>query len=214
MILKALRLSKTFSFPQKTTLFTCLSLELAPGESLAITGRSGSGKTTLLHILGTLEKADEGEIYIKEKLLTPANGALLRRRNIGFVFQSCHLLEDFTLLENILMPARIARDPKPSAFGLHLLDQVGLADRAYFPAKLLSGGEKQRAAIARALCNNPDLILADEPTGNLDQRNAEAIGSLLVSIVEKQKKGLILATHDTSLSSLCKQRHVLGPAKE
>jgi len=213
MIFKAINISKTFPFPQKTTLFSNLSLELEKGQSVAITGKSGVGKTTLLHIFGTLEEADSGEIHVAGQLLTPANGSKFRRKNIGFIFQSFHLLEDFTLLENVLMPALIARTPKKPDFGLHLLEQVGLADRAYFPAKLLSGGEKQRAAIARALCNDPDLILADEPSGNLDSSNAEKIGSLLLSIVEQHKKGLILVTHNPDLATLCQKHYSLAEGK-
>ncbi len=108
------------------------------------------------------------------------------------------------------MPLRIARKPHDLAHGLSLLDQVGLVHRAHFPAKLLSGGERQRVAIARALCNNPSLILADEPSGNLDQTNATAIGTLLLSLVKKQNKSLILVTHDTSLASLCDARYLLA----
>lgn len=210
MILKAVNISKSFRYPQSTPLFSQISLNLEKGQSLAITGRSGEGKTTLLHILGTLEEPDSGEIFIADTLFSPANGAMLRNRHIGFIFQSFNLLEDFTTLENILMPSRIARKSQSREYGLHLLEQVGLQDRANFPAKLLSGGEKQRAAIARALCNNPDLILADEPSGNLDQANANAIGELLLSLVEKQKKGLILVTHDSQLASYCQKQAVLS----
>ena len=167
------------------------------------------GKTTLLHILGGLEKPDFGEIYLKDTLLTPSNCALLRRSHIGFIFQSSNLLEDFTAIENVLMPSRIARKPQDLNHGLHLLEQVGLSDRANFSSKLLSGGEKQRVAIARALCNNPDLILADEPSGNLDQANAAALGETLFSLVKKQNKSLILVTHDTKLSLSCDECYCL-----
>jgi ABC-type lipoprotein export system ATPase subunit len=210
MILKAANLSKSFYFPETVRLFSALSLSVAKGESIAITGRSGSGKTTLLHILGTLEQPDTGQITIAGTLLTKTNGAALRNKHIGFIFQSFNLLEDFTALENILMPARIGRKHPSKEYGMHLLEQVGLAERAHFSAKLLSGGEKQRVAIARALCNNPDLILADEPSGNLDQANADKIGSLLSDLVENQKKGLILVTHDPILASLCQKQFYLS----
>ena len=108
------------------------------------------------------------------------------------------------------MPKRIARAKILQDYGIHLLDQVGLADKANFPSKLLSGGEKQRVAIARALCNNPSLILADEPSGNLDCANAEKIGSLLIDLVHKQGKALIVATHDTTLSSMCQKQYTLS----
>lgn len=210
MILEARNISKSFQFPQTIPLFSNLSLSLEAGQSIAITGRSGEGKTTLLHILGTLEKPDSGAIFIHDTLSSKSNGAELRNRHIGFIFQSYNLLEDFTLLENILMPARIARKEIKKEYGLYLLEQVGLAHRANFPAKLLSGGERQRATIARALCNNPDLILADEPSGNLDQANANAIGSLLIDLVEKHKKGLILVTHDPAIASLCQKQYLLS----
>lgn len=210
MILEATNISKSFRHPVNVPLFTNLSLSLDSGESIAIIGRSGEGKTTLLHILGTLEDPDSGEIFIHNTRSSKSNGAELRNQHIGFVFQSFNLLDDFTVLENVLMPARIARKSVTKEYGLYLLEQVGLADRAQFPAKLLSGGERQRTAIARALCNGPDLILADEPSGNLDQANADIIGSLLVDLVEKKKKGLILVTHDTKLASLCQKRYLLS----
>jgi lipoprotein-releasing system ATP-binding protein len=209
MILKAKNITKTFRFPKRTELFSNISLELNAGESLAISGRSGSGKTTLLHILGTLEEPDSGEILIANTPFSKSNGAKLRNEHIGFIFQSFNLLEDFSVLENVLMPAQIARKTLSHEYGLHLLAQVGLEKLAHFPAKLLSGGEKQRVAIARALCNDPDLILADEPSGNLDQANAELIGSLLLDLVEKKNKGLILVTHDLSLASLCQKQYQL-----
>lgn len=210
MILQAKNLSKSFHFPVNTPLFSNVSLLLNAGESIAITGKSGSGKTTLLHILGTLEEPDSGEICIANTLFSRFNGPKIRNSHIGFIFQSYNLLEDFTALENVLMPARIARKTISKAYGLHLLEQVGLVDRADFPSKLLSGGERQRVAIARALCNDPDLILADEPTGNLDQANSEAIGELLLNLVDTKKKSLILVTHDETLASLCQKKYSLA----
>lgn len=210
MILSAKNISKSFHFPKKTVLFSDLSLTVHPGETLAITGRSGEGKTTLLHILGTLEEPDSGEVYIANTRFSKSNAAKIRNSHIGFIFQSYNLLEDFTTLENVLMPARIARKKVTQEYGLHLLELVGLADRAHFPAKLLSGGERQRTSIARALCNDPSLILADEPTGNLDQANGEAIGSLLIDLAVKKQKGLIIVTHDEILASLCQTRYSLS----
>jgi lipoprotein-releasing system ATP-binding protein len=210
MILKACALSKKYLAPQPLLVLSDINLSLGMGESIAICGRSGEGKTTLLHILGSLEAADSGSLEIEGKLCTGSTSAEIRRCSIGFVFQSFNLLEDFTALENVLMPAKILRRNVSRKDGLELLDSVGLADRADFPVKLLSGGEKQRVAIARALCNNPSLILADEPTGNLDEANAEAIGDLLLSLVKKGKKSLILATHDTHLASLCGKTYTLS----
>lgn len=210
MTLRAKHLFKSFHYPEKVAILSDVSLEVKKGESIAICGRSGSGKTTLLHILGTLEKPDSGEVFINEQKATAQNGSFLRQHLIGFVFQSYNLLEDFTALENVLMPARIARESISRGKGIQLLSQVNLAHRADFPVKLLSGGERQRIAIARALCNDPQLILADEPTGNLDAETGHAIGSLLLSLVRKKEKSLLLVTHDEQLASLCDRRYSLN----
>ncbi|MBI3508373.1 MAG: ABC transporter ATP-binding protein [Chlamydiia bacterium] len=203
MILQAKHLTKTFRYPKKFSVLQDISLDVAPGEAIAICGRSGEGKTTLLHILGTLEEADAGRLTIADQLVTPANVHTIRNQHLGFIFQAFNLLEDFTALENVAMPSRIARKPLPLSAAEELLKQVDLQDRAHFPAKLLSGGEKQRLAIARALCNNPDLILADEPFGNLDAGNASAIAALLLKLVKEKNKSLILVTHDPDLARLC-----------
>lgn len=198
MILQAKNLVKSY---QNTPVLKGVSLAVKKGESVAICGRSGEGKTTLLHILGSLEEPDQGSVEIAGKT-SPRE---IRSSHVGFIFQAYYLLEDFTALENVLMPARIARKPAPKAFGLELLAKVGLEKQADLPAKLLSGGERQRVAIARALCNDPDLILADEPTGNLDRENGQKIGRLLLSL----NKTLILVTHDPSLASLCHHQYLL-----
>lgn len=213
MILEAKHIRKSFYSPKKVDLFSDISLSLPAGKSMAICGRSGEGKTTLLHIFGTLEEPDSGSIEIGGVRSTPANAALLRNRHIGFIFQSYNLLEDFTALENVLMPARIARLPFDRKKGLELLAKAGLEERAHFPTKFLSGGEKQRVAIVRALCNHPDLILADEPSGNLDQENATKIGSLLLQLVKEEKKSLILVTHDQNLASLCDETYLLSAGR-
>jgi lipoprotein-releasing system ATP-binding protein len=213
MTLVAKNLSKTYRAPKPVLVLSEISLSLASGESIAICGRSGEGKTTLLHILGSLEAADSGSLEIEGKLLTRATSSEIRSRSIGFVFQSFNLLEDFTALENVLFPAKILRRSVSREDGLALLESVGLADRADFHVKLLSGGEKQRVAIARALCNDPSLILADEPTGNLDEANAMAVGDLLLSLVKKRKKSLILATHDIRLALLCEKTYRLSGGK-
>ncbi|MCC6128036.1 MAG: ABC transporter ATP-binding protein [Chlamydiae bacterium] len=209
MILSAKHLTKSFLSPQPLSVLSDISLDASEGETIAICGRSGEGKTTLLHILGTLEKPDSGELWIENTLVTSQNGPKLRRKHLGFVFQSYNLLEDFTALENVLMPSRIAREPLNPQKGLRLLEEVGLADRAKFPAKLLSGGERQRVAIARALCNDPSILLADEPTGNLDRAHAEQIGRLLLACAKERNKTLILVTHDQDLASLCSRCYTL-----
>jgi lipoprotein-releasing system ATP-binding protein len=202
IILSAKNIRKTFRHPEPLELLSNISLDLHAGESIAITGRSGEGKTTLLHILGTLEPFDSGELTIVGQSSTPT----LRNRHLGFIFQSYNLLEDFTALENVLLPARIARQNPSTQHGLSLLSSVGLLSRAHHPAKLLSGGERQRVAIARALCNNPDILFADEPSGNLDRPNADAIGTLLFDLVRQKNKSLILVTHDETLAKQCDRR--------
>jgi lipoprotein-releasing system ATP-binding protein len=207
-LLKAAKLTKKFSSPTPLEVLKGIDFEIFARESVAIVGKSGEGKSTLLHILGTLEKPCSGSIEICGKDVTETSLPNLRNRHIGFIFQNCNLLDDYTTLENVLMPARIARKwiHPGSEFlkqGLMLLEAVGLKDRAHFLSKLLSGGEKQRAAIARALCNDPELILADEPSGNLDNKHSQEIHSLLLRLCKDFKKALIVVTHDKELSSLC-----------
>lgn len=189
----------------KVSLLNGVSLEVAKGEAVAILGRSGEGKTTLLHILGGLEAPDKGSVSLGPDPLSLSSYSL-RNRQIGFVFQSFHLLEDLTALENVLLPSQIARKPLSTAEGLTLLSRVGLTPQALTLAKALSGGEKQRVAIARALCNQPHFLLADEPTGNLDRFHAKQIRELLLSCVRESKAGLILVTHDEDLAALCDRR--------
>jgi lipoprotein-releasing system ATP-binding protein len=209
MIIEAKNLNKSFQASQKVPILSNVSLSIAQGESIAITGRSGEGKTTLLHILGTLESFESGELWIAGATYNQKNGAELRNKHMGFIFQSFNLLEDFSALENVLMPARIGRQPIDKAKGLALLEQVGLEQRAHFPAKVLSGGERQRVAIARALCNNPEILFADEPSGNLDKVSADCIAELLFNLVKTQKKTLILVTHDQSLAERCDRTLIL-----
>ena len=214
MILKAKNISKSFKSPTEVTILKNISLEIKAGETVAIMGKSGEGKTTLLHILGTLEPATEGTLEICGLAATSANWNYLRNQKIGFIFQAYNLLEDYTVLENILMPAKIAhQDTRPGSTAhqkaLELLKEVGLDHRADFPAKLLSGGEKQRAAIARAFLNDPALILADEPSGNLDHANSTIIYNLLLGAAQKRGKALIVVTHDRELAALCQKTYSL-----
>lgn len=214
-ILKAAKLKKNFNTPTPFTIFNDVDLEIHHGETIAILGRSGSGKSTLLHVLGTLEQASEGSLAIAGMPVGYFNKSILRSRHIGFIFQSFHLLDDFTVKENVMMPARILR--RSIAKGSHadkqadeLLRAVGLSERADFQTKYLSGGEKQRTAIARGLMNNPDLILADEPTGNLDRATAEGIHHLLINFVKERGHSMIVVTHNEDFAALCSKRYLLS----
>ncbi|MDX2200391.1 MAG: ABC transporter ATP-binding protein [Phycisphaerae bacterium] len=182
-----------------------LDLSLAPGENVAIIGPSGSGKTTLLNILGLLEPPSRGEYRIDEaNLLTlaPADAAAYRNRSIGFIFQDHHLLPQLNVLENVLLPTWATASPPAGAItrANALLDQVGLAARKTHRPAELSGGERQRVAIARALINQPKLLIADEPTGNLDPRTATQIADLLLESQRAAAARLILVTHSIELA--------------
>lgn len=209
-LLTAREVRKSFRHPIVVDILCGCSMEIETGESVAIVGASGEGKSTLLHVLGSLEPATSGSIYVKGESIRAQNLDVLRNQTIGFVFQRFHLLEDMTALENVLMPARIARrdcrkGSKAHREALELLERVGLSARADFPAKLLSGGEQQRVSIARALINNPSLVLADEPSGNLDSAASSSIHQLLLSTVTPER-GLVVVTHDRDLAALCDRR--------
>lgn len=214
MILQAKKIKKRFKHPVDIDLLRGIDLVVEKGETVAIMGRSGEGKSTLLQILGTLDTPTEGELTIAGLPATSSNLPTLRNHHLGFIFQAFHLLEDYTVLQNILMPAMIARKDTSKGSQAHqraqeLLDQVGLSGRQHHFGKQLSGGEKQRVAIARALMNDPDLIFADEPSGNLDRQNADAIHHLLLDFAHKQDKSLIVVTHDEQLAALCQTNYRL-----
>lgn len=213
-ILLAKHISKSYYYPAKVTILHKLDLEVMRGETVAIIGRSGQGKSTLLQILGTLEKPCEGQLTIAGHPITAFNCGKIRNQHISFIFQSFHLLEDYTALENVLMPAKIARrstavGSEAYENGLASLKRLGLYERAHFNTKLLSGGEKQRVAIARALCNDPDIIFADEPSGNLDKQTAAEIHQILLNFAHEKNKTLIVVTHDLDLAHLCSKQYVL-----
>lgn len=213
-ILQASNIHKSFENPLPTQILKGVELKVTKGESIAIMGRSGEGKSTLLNILGTLESSSFGQLTIGGLKVSAFNRSRIRNEHIGFVFQSFHLFYDLSVIENVLMPAKIARkSTKANSYSWNraqsLIKEVGLEDRAHYQAKLLSGGEKQRTAIARALCNDPDIILADEPTGNLDKKTADSIHELMLNYSKKFQKTLIIVTHNQELASLCDRSLVL-----
>jgi ABC-type lipoprotein export system ATPase subunit len=183
-----------------------VNLEMARGDFLALRGASGAGKSTLLHLLGGLDVPDAGEISFAGKNLAKLSAAKLaafRNFKVGFVFQAYHLLPELTALENVCLPARIARVSASDAAkrGRELLARVGLGERVEHRPYELSGGEQQRVAIARALINSPELLLADEPTGNLDSKTGGEIIELLKSLRAEKQTTLIIATHDARVAA-------------
>lgn len=178
-----------------------IDIEIPQGKIYSIVGASGAGKTTLLQILGTLSKPDEGELYYNGKNISSLSDkdlAAFRNREIGFVFQFHHLLPEFTALENVEIPAFIARRPKKEAENeaLKLLTYLGLKDRVHHKPSQLSGGEKQRVAVARALINKPSVVLADEPSGNLDSANRDELHDLLFKLRDDFGQTFVIVTHD------------------
>ncbi len=192
-----------------------VNLSLGRGQAAAIMGPSGSGKSTLLNILGTLEPPTTGHVVIETQdpfSLSEPDLARFRNRHIGFIFQDHHLLPQCSAIENILLPALAQSSPKASGAdeAAHtLLEAVGLDSRGDHLPGELSGGEKQRVAIARALINKPSIILADEPTGNLDSKNAAEIGELLCRLLEQESVTLLVVTHSERLASLFSTRYEL-----
>ena len=185
-----------------------ISFSVAAGEMVAITGASGAGKSTLLHTLGGLEAADEGSICLGDFEVTSAPNSRLadyRSARVGFVFQFHHLLPDLTALENVALPLRISRTARQESLqrATEALEKFGLGERARHPVNHLSGGEQQRVALARALIKRPRLVLADEPTGNLDAPTGDAIGMLLASYCRQHSAIIIIATHNDRISQTC-----------
>jgi lipoprotein-releasing system ATP-binding protein len=185
-----------------------LSLRVAAGEMLAITGASGVGKSTLLHVLGTLDRPEGGVLEFEGTDLlglAPARLTEFRNRQLGFVFQLHHLLPEFSALENVMMPLLIARRPEPEARAraLGLLGELGLGGRADHRPGALSGGEQQRVAVARALAREPRLLLADEPTGNLDRATGDQLHALLRQLNRERGLSVVVVTHNERLAAAC-----------
>ena len=209
-ILSARHLNKAVSGPEGTlTLLDNLSLTLKRGDSLAIVGRSGSGKSTLLGLLAGQDEASSGEIFLAGHALHQLDEdgrAQVRARHVGFVFQSFQLLDSLTALENVLLPLELAERPDAQRHARTLLEQVGLAQRLGHYPRQLSGGEQQRVAIARAFACDPELLFADEPTGNLDSQTGAHIIELLFQLNRERGTTLVLVTHDAQLAARCQRQ--------
>jgi ABC-type lipoprotein export system ATPase subunit len=207
LLVSARDLSKTYTMGRRTlNVLRGVDLDVARGEFLALRGASGAGKSTLLHLMGGLDSPNAGEIFFDGQNLAAFSESQLthfRNRRVGFVFQTYHLLPELTALENVCLPARVARISADTAEkrGRDLLARVGLQERVEHKPSELSGGEQQRVAIARALVNEPELLLADEPTGNLDSHTGGEIIELLKSLRVEKHMTLAIATHDANVAA-------------
>ena len=209
MLLRAVNVKKVFrSGNSQLVLFENLSLEVRSGEMLAIVGESGTGKSTLLHILGALDSASEGDVYFAQVdlgSLSVEGAAEFRSRELGFVWQFHYLLPEFTAVENVAMPLLMRGTKRREAErqGLHWLQEVGLRDRAAHRSGELSGGEQQRVALARALITRPKILMADEPTGDLDNRTAEAVFDLIARLHRDYRLTSLIVTHNLGFARQC-----------
>lgn len=212
ILLRADAISKSFQSTKEKKLIVLnqCDLHLVEGKISIIVGASGSGKSTLLHILGGLDKPDSGKVFFRETdifRLSERKLNAFRNRSLGFVFQFHHLLPEFSALENIAIPQMIAGKSLKSASerGMQLLEELGVQDRGNHKPAELSGGEQQRIAIARALANDPEIILADEPTGNLDSKNSEAVAQIFTDLRHRYGKTMLIVTHQKELVSIADQ---------
>lgn len=214
MILEAKNISKSYrNGERKLTVLTDLNLSIDVKETITIMGPSGSGKSTLLHILGTLDKPDSGELLIKETNVSSLKEdklSKLRNQEIGFIFQFHHLLPEFTAMENVLIPAYIyGNTENKQKRAMELFEYVGLSERVEHYPSQLSGGERLRVAVLRALINDPSIIFADEPTGNLDVENADKLLNLFQQISSDFDQSLVITTHNKQVAELGKKQLVL-----
>lgn len=213
------QLKKSYPTPEgELSILQGVDLTMSRGDALAITGPSGSGKSTLLYILGALDSPTSGQVVLdgqRPSDLTPPQQAAFRNSQIGFIFQDHHLLPQCSVLENVLIPMLAGRgaDAAAEKRARELLDRVGLGERLTHRPAQLSGGERQRVAVCRALINSPTLLLADEPTGNLDRATASSVGSLLLDMNREQNTLLVCVTHSPELASRFPRHYVLQDGK-
>ncbi len=218
-ILSATNLHRSFKTPEKTLhVLRGIDLTMPAGEMVAVTGASGVGKSTLLHLLGGLDRPTEGSVKIDGNNLTNKSEkqlAAFRNRHVGFVFQFHYLLEDFTALENVMIPLLVAGKSKTDARtrAERLMDMVGLKDRTSHRPTEISGGEQQRVAVARALANEPRIVLADEPSGDLDVETGRKLHNLLFQLNRDQNITFLLATHNRELADGCNRRFRIDEGK-
>jgi putative ABC transport system ATP-binding protein len=201
---------------EQLTILDAVTLFVPAGQFIAVTGASGSGKSTLLAIAAGLDAPTHGDVYLAQQRITAMSEdalADLRGSLIGFVFQSFHLIPSLTAFENVVVPMELANQPDAADQARLLIAEVGLSDRAHHYPSQLSGGEQQRVAIARAFANRPSILLADEPTGNLDTANGARIFELLVSLNRVRRTTLVLVTHDRSLAAAADRRVVLSAGR-
>lgn len=215
LVLQCQNLRKLFKDAGKPVeVFTDINLEVSKGETIAIVGRSGTGKSTLLQLMGGLDKATSGKVFINgtdfEKL-DEKQRSKVRNSSLGFIYQFHHLLPEFTALENVCIPLVIAGNniAKAQAKASQILEKAGLAERLTHKVSQLSGGERQRVAIARALVTEPDCVLADEPTGNLDGQTADQVFEMMLSLNREQGTSLVIVTHDLALANRMDKVYVL-----
>lgn len=195
-----------------------VDLEIKSGEIVSIVGLSGAGKSTLLHLIGTLDKADQGEILFNKQnisILSDKKLSAFRNKHIGFVFQFHHLLPEFTALENVCIPAFINKISKQEAEkkALELLTLLGIENRIHHKPSELSGGEQQRVAVCRALINNPDIVLADEPSGNLDSASAKELHQLFFDLRDKTQQTFVIVTHNEELANMADRKLTMKDGK-
>jgi len=212
-VVKAEQVSKQVNAPEgPLSLLTAIDLHIQAGEAVAIIGASGSGKSTLLGLLAGLDNPSSGSISLLGTCLNQLDEdrrAQLRAGKVGFVFQSFHLLPGLTALENVMLPLELTGDSRAKAQAIQLLEQVGLSHRLHHTPQQLSGGEQQRVALARAFAGQPQILFADEPTGNLDQNTGQRVIDLLFKLRAEQGTALVLVTHDTELAKQCDRRYLL-----